>query len=181
MNQATMLVYVVGGVAVALAVARNIFFVFMMKINAAMLTAQLEKLILANNIDRAIKLCNAVPGKLYSKGALALLKAYQEGTHGAKALRQVFEEAIVGHKKRIALGRVVGIVAFLVAAAGLGYGVINAETVAPEAYAVPGFGILAAVFGEMSGPRMIAEAEQGAKQVIAALGQHYKTEQGQAG
>ena len=45
----------------AIAVERIIFVFFRYNINGAAFFAQIQKLVMANNIDRAIKLCNAAP------------------------------------------------------------------------------------------------------------------------
>ena len=45
----------------AIAVERIIFVFFRYNINGAAFMAQIQKLVMANNIDRAIKLCNAAP------------------------------------------------------------------------------------------------------------------------
>lgn len=48
-------------VAAAIAFERLFYIVFRANINATAFMAQVQKLIMANNIDRAIKLCNAEP------------------------------------------------------------------------------------------------------------------------
>lgn len=62
-----------------------------LSVNADVMSAQVMKLIMANNIDRAIKLCNAAPNALFCQAAKGLLTAanrpyrlelaYQEGRH----------------------------------------------------------------------------------------------------
>jgi biopolymer transport protein ExbB/TolQ len=47
--------------AMAIAFERMFFIIFRANINATAFMAQIQKLIMANNIDRAIKLCNAEP------------------------------------------------------------------------------------------------------------------------
>ncbi|SVE00123.1 uncharacterized protein METZ01_LOCUS452977, partial [marine metagenome] len=46
-------------IAVAIMVERFIFLFFKYNLNANQFMAQIQKLVMANNIDRAIKLCNA--------------------------------------------------------------------------------------------------------------------------
>jgi biopolymer transport protein ExbB/TolQ len=48
-------------VAAAIAFERLFYIVFRANINATAFMAQIQKLVMANNIDRAIKLCNAEP------------------------------------------------------------------------------------------------------------------------
>ena len=52
---------VVGVFAMAIAFERLFYIIFRANINATAFMAQIQKLIMANNIDRAIKLCNAEP------------------------------------------------------------------------------------------------------------------------
>ncbi len=47
--------------AIVLMIERSIFLLFRYNINAPQFWAQIQKLVMANNIDRAIKLCNAAP------------------------------------------------------------------------------------------------------------------------
>ena len=47
--------------SLAIAIERVIFLMFRYNINGAAFMAQIQKLVMANNIDRAIKLCNAAP------------------------------------------------------------------------------------------------------------------------
>ena len=54
-------ILVVGIFAMAIAFERLFYIVFRANINAPAFMAQIQKLIMANNIDRAIKLCNAEP------------------------------------------------------------------------------------------------------------------------
>lgn len=54
-------ILLVSVVGVGLIVERFIFLFFKYNINASAFMAQIQKLVMANNIDRAIKLCNAAP------------------------------------------------------------------------------------------------------------------------
>mgnify|MGYP000569005020 CR=1 FL=1 len=53
------LILVVSVVAIGIIIERFIFLFFKYNINANAFMAQIQKLVMANNIDRAIKLCNA--------------------------------------------------------------------------------------------------------------------------
>ncbi len=55
------IIILVGVFAMAIAFERLFYIVFRANINATAFMAQIQKLIMANNIDRAIKLCNAEP------------------------------------------------------------------------------------------------------------------------
>jgi len=48
-------------IVLAIIVERVIFVVFRLDLNGGAFMAQIQKLVMANNIDRAIKLCNAAP------------------------------------------------------------------------------------------------------------------------
>ena len=48
-------------VGLGIIIERFIFLYFKYNINASAFMAQIQKLVMANNIDRAIKLCNAAP------------------------------------------------------------------------------------------------------------------------
>jgi biopolymer transport protein ExbB/TolQ len=54
-------ILVVAVFALAIAFERLFYIIFRANINATAFMAQIQKLIMANNIDRAIKLCNAEP------------------------------------------------------------------------------------------------------------------------
>ncbi|MEN0062922.1 MAG: MotA/TolQ/ExbB proton channel family protein [Myxococcota bacterium] len=54
-------ILIVGVFAMAIAFERLFYIVFRANINSTAFMAQVQKLIMANNIDRAIKLCNAEP------------------------------------------------------------------------------------------------------------------------
>ena len=54
-------IMLVAVVALAIAFERLYYILFRANINGTAFMAQIQKLIMANNIDRAIKLCNAEP------------------------------------------------------------------------------------------------------------------------
>lgn len=75
----------------AIVIERVIFLFFRYNINAAQFMAQVQKLVMANNIDRAIKLCNAAPSAALprvikagltraNKGELEINNAIEEAT-----------------------------------------------------------------------------------------------------
>ncbi len=78
-------------VGLAIVVERIIFLFFKYNINAPQFMAQIQKLVMANNIDRAIKLCNAAPSAALprvikagltraNKGELEINNAVEEAT-----------------------------------------------------------------------------------------------------
>lgn len=77
-------------IAIAVTIDRIIALMFRYNINANAFMAQVQKLVMANNIDRAIKLCNAAP-------AAALPKVVKAGltraNKGAVEIQNAMEEA----------------------------------------------------------------------------------------
>jgi biopolymer transport protein ExbB/TolQ len=78
-------------VGIGIMVERFIFLFFKYNINAKAFMAQINKLVMANNIDRAIKLCNAAPNAALpkvikagltraNKGELEISNAIEEAT-----------------------------------------------------------------------------------------------------
>jgi len=77
-------------IAIAISIDRTVALMFRYNINANAFMAQVQKLVMANNIDRAIKLCNAAP-------AAALPKVVKAGltraNKGAVEIQNAMEEA----------------------------------------------------------------------------------------
>jgi biopolymer transport protein ExbB/TolQ len=73
--------------AMAIAFERLFFIIFRANINATAFMSQIQKLIMANNIDRAIKLCNAEPHA-------ALPKVVKAGLTRANRTEKEIESAI---------------------------------------------------------------------------------------
>jgi len=78
-------------VGLGLIIERFIFLFFKYNINGKAFMAQVQKLVMANNIDRAIKLCNAAPAAALprvikaglaraNKGSVAISNALEEAT-----------------------------------------------------------------------------------------------------
>lgn len=63
---------------------------YRMKINVEAFESQIEKLLMANNIDRAIKLCNAVPDSLVARAVKTMLV---RANHGQTERAAAYEEA----------------------------------------------------------------------------------------
>ncbi len=80
-------ILIVGVFAMAIAFERLFYIVFRANINATAFMAQVQKLIMANNIDRAIKLCNAEPHA-------ALPKVVKAGLTRANRTEKEIENAI---------------------------------------------------------------------------------------
>lgn len=78
-------------VAIGVMIERFIFLFFKYNINATAFMAQIQKLVMAGNVDRAIKLCNAAPSAALprvvkagltraNKGEVAIQNAIEEAT-----------------------------------------------------------------------------------------------------
>jgi biopolymer transport protein ExbB len=72
-------ILVVSIVAIGIIIERFIFLFFKYNINAHTFMAQIQKLVMANNIDRAIKLCNAAPSAALPKVIKAGLTRANKG------------------------------------------------------------------------------------------------------
>lgn len=77
-------------IGLAIIIERFIFLYFKYNINAAAFMAQIQKLVMANNIDRAIKLCNAAPSAALAKVIKAGLT---RANKGPEEIQNAVEEA----------------------------------------------------------------------------------------
>jgi len=73
------LILVVSIVAIGIIIERFIFLFFKYNINANAFMAQIQKLVMAGNVDRAIKLCNAAPAAALPKVVKAGLTRANKG------------------------------------------------------------------------------------------------------
>jgi len=87
--------------AVALIIERAIFLLFRFNINATQFWAQIQKLVMANNIDRAIKLCNAAPNAALPRVLKAgLMRANKGEVEISNALQEAQLEVVPMVMKR---------------------------------------------------------------------------------
>ena len=87
--------------AVALIIERTIFLLFRFNINATQFWAQIQKLVMANNIDRAIKLCNAAPNAALARVLKAgLMRANKGEIEISNALSEAQLEVVPQVMKR---------------------------------------------------------------------------------
>ncbi len=77
-------------IGLGIMIERFIFLYFKYNINAAAFMAQIQKLVMANNIDRAIKLCNAAPSAALPKVIKAGLT---RANKGPEEIQNAVEEA----------------------------------------------------------------------------------------
>ena len=85
---------------------------FMLSINAKAFMAQIKKLIAADNVERAIKLCNAAPNTVVGAGTKGMLVAHGlQGATDSTALQNAFDKALPDLFNLIKKLRVLGFVA----------------------------------------------------------------------
>ena len=77
-------------IALAIIIERFIFLFFRYNINARAFMAQVQKLVMGNNIDRAIKLCNAAPNAALARVVKAGLT---RANKGEREIHNALEEA----------------------------------------------------------------------------------------
>jgi biopolymer transport protein ExbB len=89
-------------VVVAIGIERTFMLMFRYNTNAVHFMAQVQKLVLANNIDRAIKLCNAAPNASLPRVIKAALTRANKGeTEIANALEEASTEVLRELNKRV--------------------------------------------------------------------------------
>jgi len=163
------LVYGLGIGAAVLAVARSIFITVTLKVNAQALTDQLIKLVRADNLDRALKLCQAAPKAYITSGFLPALEVFKKGNAKRGDLVHAYDQGVATRKPLLTFGRIIGVVAGLLAVAGLVIGVMHAESVPSEAYAAPIIAGVLVAGGEMITKRIQDEANAAFGHLLGAL------------
>ena len=112
---------------VAIMFERVIFLFFKYNINANQFMAQIQKLVMANNIDRAIKLCNAAPSAALPKVIKAgLTRANKGEIEIANAIEEASLEVIPNITKRTPTLQAVSNVATMLGLLGTIMGLIEA-------------------------------------------------------
>ena len=124
-------------VGIGIIIERFIFLFFKYNINANAFMAQIQKLVMANSIDKAIKLCNAAPSAALARVIKAGLT---RANKGAEEVQNALEEAtleVVPHvQKRTQALQAVANIATLMGLLGTIIGMIGAfkalDNVSPE-------------------------------------------------
>ena len=112
---------------IAIIIERFIFLFFKYNINANQFMAQIQKLVMANNIDRAIKLCNAAPSAALPKVIKAgLTRANKGEIEIANAVEEATLEVIPNITKRTPTLQSIANIATLLGLLGTIYGLIQA-------------------------------------------------------
>ena len=123
--------------AIGIVIERFIFLFFKYSINAEAFMAQVQKLVMANNIDRAIKLCNAAPSAALPKVIKAgLTRANKGEVEIQNAIEEATLEVVPKVQKRTASLSAIANIATLLGLLGTIIGLIEAfealEKATPE-------------------------------------------------
>ncbi len=114
-------------VGLGLIIERFIFLFFKYNINGKAFMAQIQKLVMANNIDRAIKLCNAAPAAALPKVIKAGLARANKGRESiSNALEEASLEILPKVQKRTNNLSAIANVATMLGLLGTIFGLINA-------------------------------------------------------
>lgn len=112
---------------IAVVVERTFYLFFRFNINARDFMAQIEKLVLANNVDRAIKLCNAAPAAVLSRVVKAALTRANKGeTEILNAVEESVLEVVPQVEKRTGSLQAMASIATLLGLLGTIQGMIQA-------------------------------------------------------
>ena len=131
------LILLVSIVAIGIVIERFIYLFFKYAINAEAFMAQVQKLVMANNIDRAIKLCNAAPSAALPRVIKAgLTRANKGEVEIQNAIEEATLEVVPMVQKRTAALQALANIATLLGLLGTIIGLIEAfealETATPE-------------------------------------------------
>ncbi len=123
--------------AIGITIERFIFLFFKYNINAQAFMAQIQKLVMAVNIDRAIKLCNAAPSRALPKVIKAgLTRANKGEVEIQNAIEEATLEVVPKVQKRTPALAVLANIATLLGLLGTIIGLIEAfealESATPE-------------------------------------------------
>ncbi|HIA03319.1 MAG TPA: MotA/TolQ/ExbB proton channel family protein [Myxococcales bacterium] len=117
-------------------IERFIFLFFKYNLNASAFMAQIQKLVIANNIDRAIKLCNAAPSAALAKVIKAgLTRANKSEIEIQNAIEEATLDVIPQIQKRTNSLAAIANVATLIGLLGTIFGMIGAFASLEEAAA----------------------------------------------
>jgi biopolymer transport protein ExbB/TolQ len=123
--------------AIGITIERFIFLFFKYNINAQAFMAQIQKLVMADNIDRAIKLCNAAPSRALPRVIKAgLTRANKGEIEIQNAIEEATLEVVPKVQKRTPALAVLANISTLIGLLGTIIGLIEAfealESATPE-------------------------------------------------
>ncbi len=114
-------------VGIGIIIERFIFLFFKYNINATAFMSQVQQLVMANNIDRAIKLCNAAPSAALARVVKAgLTRANKGEIQIQNAIEEATLEVLPGIQKRTGALQAVANIATLMGLLGTIVGMIRA-------------------------------------------------------
>lgn len=124
-------------VGIGFIIERFIFLMFKYNINATAFMAQIQKLVMANSIDKAIKLCNAAPSAALARVIKAGLTRANKGSEEiVNALEEATLEVVPHVQKRTQALQAIANIATLMGLLGTIIGMIGAfkalSDVSPE-------------------------------------------------
>lgn len=121
------IILLVSVVAVGLIIERFVFLFFKFNINGHAFMSQIQKLVMASNIDRAIKLCNAAPSAALPHVIKAgLVKANRSDLEITNALEEATLEILPKVQRRTPQLQAIANVATLMGLLGTIWGLIQA-------------------------------------------------------
>jgi len=121
------LILLVGIIGLAIMLERFFFLFFRFNVNAKAFMAQIQKLVMGNNIDRAIKLCNAAPHAALPRVIKAgLTRANKGETEIHNAISEAILEVVPQVQKRTPTLQSVANIATLLGLLGTVVGLIQA-------------------------------------------------------
>ncbi len=161
-------------VSIAIIVERSIFLFFRFNINGNAFMAQIQKLVMANNIDRAIKLCNAAPAAALPKVIKAgLTRANKGEIEIQNAVEEATLEVIPNIQKRTNSLQAVANLATLMGLLGTIIGLIQAfsavEAAAPDQRAAMLTASISIAMNTTAFGLMVAIPTMGAHIVLAGI------------
>jgi biopolymer transport protein ExbB len=161
-------------IAVAIVVERSIFLFFRYNINGNAFMAQIQKLVMANNIDRAIKLCNAAPAAALPKVIKAgLTRANKGEIEIQNAVEEATLEVVPSIQKRTNALQAVANLATLMGLLGTIIGLIQAftavEAAAPDQRAAMLTASISIAMNTTAFGLMVAIPTMGAHVILAGI------------
>ncbi len=161
-------------ISIAIIVERAIFLFFRYNINGNAFMAQIQKLVMANNIDRAIKLCNAAPAAALPKVIKAgLTRANKGEIEIQNAVEEATLEVVPTIQKRTNSLQAVANLATLMGLLGTIIGLIQAfqavEAAAPDQRAAMLTASISIAMNTTAFGLMVAIPTMGAHVILAGI------------
>ena len=146
---------------------------FQLNINANLFIVQIKKLVAADNVERAIKLCTAAGNSVVAQGTKGMLLAHGlQGATDSTALQNAFDKALPDLYNLIKKLRVLGFVALgclALAALQLLKGGANISHIPPHALVAGGALLFSVILGEKKLADIKKDAKWSKEQVLAVV------------